>query len=391
MKGARFGGKSSKMIPGLDSIELVLDSTVERPLQRQRQKGRFHVPATLDQVPPHPMEKGYHKPLTHPYVFIDGCVQIWPDTDYTTLNEHAVTASCVTTFRPDDGPGNALEAIADWYRIADTYEGVRLAFTAADIVAAKKQGQTAIVLSSQGGDFLGQNIHRLKVFHRLGLRMMIPAYNSRSPLGDGCLEAANSGLSALGRSWVAECNRLGVLMDLTHTGERTTLEILERTDKPVVFSHSNPKTLVDTPRAITDEQITRCAATGGLIGVTNWGPLNFSAEMTARPTLENFLDALDYTIDKIGIDHIGIGTDMSHGTYPDGDLVRNRPAAATGRYAKHVEGNLRSRQRHVVGFDDYGQLLDVVEAMQKRGLSDADVQKVLGGNWLRVFEHVWGT
>ena len=86
---------------------------------------------------------------------------------------------------------------------------------------------------------------------------------------------------------------------------------------------------------------------------------------------------------------VGIGTDMSHGTYPDGDLVRNRPAAATGRYGEHVEGNLRSRLRHVDGFDDYGQLLDVVEAMHKRGLSEADVEKVLGGNWLRVFEQVW--
>jgi membrane dipeptidase len=348
------------------------------------------VPDNLDQVPPHPMEKGFQRPLAHPYVFIDGCVQIWPDADFSTLNGHAVTASCITAFRPDDGPGNALEAIADWHHIAEAYDGVRFAFTAADIVAAKHQGQAAIVLASQGGDFLGQNIHWLKVFHRLGLRMMIPAYNARSALGDGCLEAANSGLSALGQAWVEECNRLGVLMDLTHTGERTTLDILERMAKPVVFSHSNPKALVDTPRAITDEQIKRCAATGGLIGVTNWGPLNFGADMTARPTLAHFLDALDYTIDKVGIDHADIGTDMSHGTYPDGDLVRNRPAATTGRYAKHVEGNLRSRLRHVDGFDDYGQLLDVVEAMHKRGLDEADVEKVLGVNWLRVFEQVWG-
>lgn len=124
--------------------------------------------------------------------------------------------------------------------------------------------------------------------------------------------------------------------------------------------------------------------------MTNWGPLNFGADMTARPTLAHFLDALDYTIDKVGIDHADIGTDMSHGTYPDGDLVRNRPAATTGRYAKHVEGNLRSRLRHVDGFDDYGQLLDVVEAMHKRGLDEADVEEVLGVNWLRVFEQVWG-
>ena len=103
------------------------------------------MPDNLDQVPPHPMEKGFHTPLTHPYLFVDGCVQIWPDADFATLNGHAVTASCITAFRPDDGPGNALEAIADWYRIADAYEGVRLAFTAADIVAARHHGQAAVV------------------------------------------------------------------------------------------------------------------------------------------------------------------------------------------------------------------------------------------------------
>ena len=275
------------------------------------------MPYNLDHVPSHPMEKGFYKHLAHPYVFIDECIQIWSDIDFATLNGHAVTASYITAFRPDDGPGNALEAIAAWCRIPEACDGVHLAFTAADIVAAKHQGQAAIVMTSQGGDFLGQNIHRLKAFPRLGLRMMISAYNSRSALGDGCLEAAN-------------------------------------------------------------------------FGVTNWGPLNIGADMTARPTLAHFLDALDYMIDKVGIDHVDIGTSMRHGTYPDGDLVRNRPAAATGRYAKHVEGNLRSRLRHVDGFDDYGQLLDVAEAMHKRGLGQADVEKVLGGNWLRVFEQVWG-
>lgn len=346
---------------------------------------------SLDQVPHHPLEKGFHTPLDYPDIFVDGCVQIWPDTDFTRLNTYGCTAYCVTTFRPLGDAGHAMDAIADWHRIAATYSQVRIATTAADIVAAKRENQAAIVLASQGGDFLAQNVYRLELFHRLGLRMMIPAYNSRSALGDGLNEPGNAGLSKLGESWVAECNRVGMLIDLTHVGERTTLDILERTGKPVVFSHSNPRGVVESPRNISDEQIKKCASTGGVVCVTNWGPLNFKAGSTTRPTLDDFLDAVAYTKDLVGGDHVGIGTDMSHGTYPDGDVVRGFTSSAYGSgYGGLVEASPRSRLRYVEGFDDYGQLSTVVDAMARRGHSDEDIRKILAGNMLRVFEQVWG-
>ena len=346
---------------------------------------------TLDDVPHHPLEKGWHRDLEHPHIFVDGCVQIWPDADFPRLRDCGVTAYVITTWRPHDDAGNALEALANWWRIARTYpDKVGIALTAGDIRAAKAAGRAAIVIGSQGGDFLGQNLHLLEMFHRLGLRVMIPAYNARSALADGLMEPQDSGLSRMGRRWVAECNRLGILMDLTHVGQRSSLEVLELTGRPVVFSHSNPKALVDSHRNITDEQIHKCAATGGVIGVTNWGPLNFAPTATARPTLAHFLDAVAYVADLVGIDHVGIGTDMSHGTYPDGDLIRTRNAGTANRYAEMVEGSPRSRRRYVEGFDDYGQLLDVVAAMEKRGFGADDVAKVLGGNLLRVYGDVWG-
>jgi len=346
----------------------------------------------LDDIAPHPLQKGWHTPVKTPYVFVDSCVQIWPDTDYARLHEWGATAYCITAFRPHDDAGAALDDIANWHRIARQYPNVRIALTAQDIVDAKANDQAAIVINSQGGDFLGNHLERLDVFHMMGLRMMIPAYNLRTPLCDGALEPADAGLSTMGRAWVAACNRLGVLIDLTHVGERSTLEILERTEKPVVFSHSNPKGLVDNPRNVTDEQIKRCAATGGVIAPTNWGPLNMSAGMTSRPTLSHYLDAVEYIVDLVGIDHVGIGTDMSHGTYPDGDLIRGLPAKKSvgGAYAEHVEVAPRSRLRYVEGFDDYGQLPSVAEALLARGYGEEGVRKVLGENYLRVFRDVWG-
>ena len=204
--------------------------------------------------------------------------------------------------------------------------------------------------------------------------------------------AASRGLSLLGRRWVAECNRLGIVIDLTHVAERSTLEIMDLSEQPVVFSHSNPQALVDNPRNISDEQIERCGASGGMVAVTNWGPLNFREGSTARPTLSDYLDAIDYVVDKIGVDRVGIGTDMSHGTYPDGDLIRSLSSKSTvgGPYAQHVENSPRSRLRYVEGFDDYGDLSEVVEALRGRGYGDEDVGRILGGNWLRVFGEVWG-
>jgi len=346
----------------------------------------------LDDIAPHPLQKGHHTPVTTPWLFVDACVQIWDDTDYAKLHEYGATAYAITTFRPHDDAGAALDAIANWHRIARAYPNVRLARTARDIEEAKANGQAAIIVASQGGDFLGNHLDRLDVFHAMGLRMMIPAYNTRTPICDGCLEPNDAGLSRMGREWVRACNRLGVLIDLTHVGERSTLEILDATEQPVVFSHSNPKALVDNPRNVSDEQIRRVADVGGVVAPTNWGPLNLPAGQTTRPTLTQFVDAIDYVVQLVGIDHVGIGTDMSHGTYPDGDLIRGLPSKRTvgGAYADHIEFAPRSRLRYVEGFDDYGQINQVADALVRRGYGEDGAAKVLGGNFLRVFRRVWG-
>jgi membrane dipeptidase len=347
----------------------------------------------LDDIKPHPLQKGHHTPGTTPYVFVDSCVQIWEDTDYASLPQYSATAYCITAFRPHDDAGNALDAIADWHKIARNYpQSIRIARTAQDIVDAKAQNQTAIIINSQGGDFLGNHLDRLDVFHAMGLRMMLPAYNNRNAICDGCLEPDDAGLSRMGREWVAACNRLGIVMDMTHVGVRATMQVFELTNQPVVFSHSNPRGLVDNDRNVSDEQIKACAATGGVIAPTNWGPLNLRAGSTARPTVSDYLDAVDYIVDLVGIDHVGIGTDMSHGTYPDGDKIRGLASKRIvgGAYAQHIEKAPRSRLRYVEGFDDYGQLPEVIDLMKGRGYDEEAVTKVLGGNYLRVFREVWG-
>lgn len=348
------------------------------------------MPESFDLVPPHALAKGWHKPVTNPHLFIDGCVQIWPDTDYAKLHAYGVAAYCITTFRPDGDHSTSFDALANWIRVENQYPNIRIAMKASDIVAARRSNQAAIVIAAQSGDFLGPNLFRLEPFVRLGLRMMIPCYNKRNALGDGCLEPGNAGLSTMGRDFVATANRIGLLIDLSHVGERTSLDIMDATNAPVVFSHSNPRKLVDVARNITDEQIKRCAATGGVVGLTNFGPMNLRKGRMTRPGLADFVECVTYTADLVGEDHVSIGTDMSHGTYPDGDLVRARPGSKGSDYVRLIEASTRSKLRYCEGFDDYGQINQVGEALSNAGLSDGAIAKLMGGNLLRVFGRVWG-
>ena len=341
--------------------------------------------------------KGFHPILEndHPYIFIDSCMQAWPDADYANAHRHGVTAYCVTAWRPHATVDQALEEGMFWRLVARKNENVIVAETAADIRRAKEEGKAAFVITAQGGDFIGDKLHRVEAFHRLGLRMILPAYNTTNLICDGALDRTQSGLTRFGELVVDECNRVGLLLDCTHTGKRATLEIIERSDKPCVFSHSNPNGVVPNPRNIDDDQIKACTDKGGLIGLAPWGPLVMKPGTTHWPTVDEFIDHVDYVVNLVGdTDHIGIGTDMSLGTYPDhwhDPWGEPEYPDVSGAYSKHVSADVRSPLRALNGFSNYPEVLNFAERLLARGYADDDVRKILGENYLRVFEEVWGS
>lgn len=222
---------------------------------------------------------------------------------------------------------------------------------------------------------------------------MILAYNASNQLGDGCLDRTEGGLTRLGQRVVAECNRVGVVLDLSHTGKRTTLETTELSERPCVYSHSNPGAIVPSPRNIDDEQIRACAARGGVIGLVSWGPLVMRPGTTHRPTLDEFIDMIDYVAQLVGsADNIGIGTDMSIGTYPEHVHDPWGPPeypSFTAPYNQHVTADIRSPLRNIEGFSDYAEIVNVAESLQRRGYTEGDVRRILGENFMRVFASVW--
>jgi membrane dipeptidase len=348
-------------------------------------------PASFDPL----NEKGIHPILErdHPYIFIDSCMQIWPDAQFQDAHRYGVTSYAVTAWDPHADLDQALEELMFWHLVARKYPGLSIATKVEDIKRAKNNKNATLLLVSQCGDFIGYEIHRIEAFYRLGLRMMIPAYSLSNRICGGCLDRTDQGLTSFGKLVVEECNRVGLLLDCSHLGKRSSLEIIEHSQQPVVFSHSCTKALAKNPRNISDEQIKACAAKNGIIGLSPWGPMVMKTGQTKRPTVDDFIDHIDHVVQMLGsTDNIGVGTDMSLGTYPDHEYDPwGSPASkdVTGAYNKYVTPNIRSPLRMVEGFSNYAEVLNFVAKLKNRGYNETDTRKILGENYLRVFDQVW--
>ena len=183
------------------------------------------------------------------------------------------------------------------------------------------------------------------------------------------------------------------MLDGSHMAKRSTLEMIDRSQHPCVFSHSNPSRIVPNPRNIDDEQIKTCAERGGVIGLVSWGPLVIRPERPGWPTVDDFIDMIDHVAQLTGSsDHVGVSTDMSIGSYPvhtSDPWGEPEYPSASASYNRHVTADPRSRQRNLDGFSDYAEVINLIDRLGARGYGDAEISKFLGGNFLRVFEHVW--
>ena len=328
-----------------------------------------------------------------PHIFIDACMQMWPDADFAHAHRHGVTAYAVTAWDPNVTVETALEGLMSWHLVARRHPNLLVVERPDDIRRAKREGKAGLLLAAQDGDWIGKGLHRVEAFQRLGLRMMLLAYNRGNQIADGCLDRTNHGLTRFGQLVVDECNRVGILLDCSHLSSRSALDVIERSRRPTVFSHSNPAALVPNPRNVDDALIKQCAAGGGVMCLVTWGPLVMKPGTSRRPTVDDFIHLVDHVAQLTGsARHIGLSTDMSIGTYPAhvadpwGDPGY---PSASAEYDKAVTADFRSPLRNIEGFDDYAQVASFAERLGARGYKAPDVEGILGGNLLRVFEQVW--
>lgn len=254
----------------------------------------------------------------------------------------------------------------------------------ADLARAKREGKLGVVLGFQGGMPLGRNVHLVRVFHRLGVRILQLTYNEGNALAPGVLEPSDGPLTSLGRQVVQEMNRVGMLVDLSHVGRRASLDAIALSSDPVIFSHSNPRALQENPRNITDEQIRACAERGGVVGLATFSAFVGDTSGGRHPTLDDFFRQLDHVLALAGPDHVGIGTDIFIDP-TDGVWWR----AVTGRLYPEVSQGMTYETHNIAGFMQHADFPAVAEAMLARGYDEGTVAGLLGDNWRRVFRQVW--
>ena len=202
-----------------------------------------------------------------------------------------------------------LAHIASWADRFDRYEGDLLQVRSVDdITRAKREGLVGVILGTQNASPIENDLARLAVLRQLGVLIIQVTYHERNLLGDGCFERTNAGLSSFGLDAVREMNRVGILIDLSHVGERTTMETIEHSEKPVSCTHANAKSYYDVARNKTDEALKLLAEKGGVVGAT---AITTFLRTGSASILADYIDAIDYMVELIGIDHVGIGTDFT--------------------------------------------------------------------------------
>ena len=255
-----------------------------------------------------------------------------------------------------------------------------------DLDTAAVRNAIGLIYYLQNITLIGDDLDKLKDLKEKGIRIIQLTYNMRNLVGDGCLERQNSGLSTFGLELVARMNDMGLLVDLSHCGDATTDEGITASKKPVAITHSACKALFSHPRNKTDATIRTLAKHGGVLGIFQINPYIGPKE---RNTFDDFLAHIDYAVKVGGVEHVGIGSDREHRRIPDtpeekqkliDELSRLRPVnAASFRWPFFISELNHPRRMETIA-----------DGLAKRGYKADAIDKILGGNFYRLFRDTIG-
>ena len=308
------------------------------------------------------------------------CLPLDPKQDLSALERHRAAGATFVhlnvgmDYNPLDQIVRVIAGFRAW--LSDHSGKFCWARSTDDIRCAKKTGRLAVAFDLEGSLMLQNDVNMLAVFYDLGVRQMHLAYNRDNLIAGGCYDQ-NRGLGELGPKTITRMNELGIVLDCSHMSERSSLEAMEISSRPVIFSHSNVKALVDHPRNLSDSQIDACAKTDGVIGITGIGAFLGNGDISTH----KFLEHIDYLIDRIGSRHIGLGLD-----YVFDPNHRDLPSSERHDhwYPDHEFADLST-----LSCKPPEHLPEIAAALLERGYMAEDVRGVMGGNFLRVAELTW--
>jgi membrane dipeptidase len=250
-----------------------------------------------------------------------------------------------------------------------------------DIKQAKKENKTAVIMGTQNAVHLDDDLDNVAKLWQLGLRIIQLTYQGKNSFGAGCGADPDERLTEFGKELVRKMNDAGVVVDLSHCGYRTTLDAVAQSQLPCIFSHANARALCNHIRNKTDEQIVAMAQKGGVMGIVNYAPFS-DIKKNRSPTISEFLDIMEYVIELVGIDHVGIGLDFTP-TWTQADYEQAK------KTYPEIYLDYRMSQIPLKGLEDISSVSSITAGLVERGYAEEDITKILGGNFLRVFNLVW--
>ncbi|MEA1977466.1 MAG: membrane dipeptidase [Chloroflexota bacterium] len=329
-----------------------------------------------------------HKEL----IAIDGCI---PLVSMTRDPEHlkwfkdgGVTVASVSVSGPPKDPELTTDIVSWFAEQIQTNDDYVLIRDTDDILKAKKENKLGLFYHCQSPIPFRENLDRVWYYKALGVGMVQLAYNARSPYANGITERVDGGISDLGIKLVKALNEARIIVDVSHTGEQSTLDIIEASSEPVVLSHGNARGLIDNPRNVSDKVLKAVANNGGLAGVVGYPPF---VSKSSSPSMDDMLDMVDYMVEVMGIDHVAFSLDYDatmHGVLPDEQVKATYDFyVSTGTW--DPKAYPPPPYYYPQGIERPNTLYNLTGALLARGYSKEDVAKLWGGNWMRVMKIVW--
>lgn len=312
------------------------------------------------------------------------CLQYanWSEKIFRQMREGGVDAVHVTITYHENFR-ETVQNIERWNRWFEQYPNLIMQGRRdSDIALARETGRTAIFFGSQNPSCMEDDIGLVEILHTLGLRFMQLSYNNQSLLASGCYEAVDSGITRMGREVIAEMNRVGLVIDMSHSGERSTLEAIELSTRPIAITHANPASWHAAGRNKSGAVLRALGTSGGMLGFSLYP---HHLENGSACTLQSYCDMICRTAELMGPEHIGIGSDLCQ-DQPDSVVEWMR----VGRWTKAIDFGEGSAA--APGFPDmpdwfsdnrhFGQ---IATGLKNAGMSDSNIGALMGGNWQRFF------
>jgi microsomal dipeptidase-like Zn-dependent dipeptidase len=307
----------------------------------------------------------------------------WSEKIFLQMREGGVDAIHVTIayhemFR------DMVANIEDWNRHFESFpELIFQGFTGADVRRARREGRTAIFFGFQNPSPIEDDIGLVEICYMLGARFMQLTYNNQSLLATGCYEEEDAGVTRMGREVIAEMNRVGMIVDMSHSGERSTLEAIETSTRPIAITHANPFFWHPARRNKSNEVLQALGQSGGMLGFSLY-PHHLKGKSDCN--LTSFCEMIARTADLIGVDNLGLGSDLCQ-DHPDSIVEWMR----VGRWTKNIdygEGNSSDSgfPKMPDWFENNRDFPNIKKGLLSHGFSEKDVAAIMGENWLSFFD-----